>query len=362
MNPIGLLGLTRGFFLEFLRDRTALYFSLIFPPIFTLVIAVIISAFAGSSTFSLGLVRQDDSASARAVSQALQLSPAFAVSEGDLDAEMAALRLGKRQLVLDIAPGYGSELSERGRVVVEVYFDEGDPATRQVAVPALAQILDSVDRRLAGSRPRVELEPIPLLTRKLDTIDFVGPGIIAFSIMQLGVFSAVAMVARREKKILKRVAATPATKTMVLVANIAVRVVVSAVQTTSQILILVLGFGLDFANPLPIAAVLLLGTLVFVGLGFSVASFAPTAEAMLPIVQLISLPMFVLAGVFFPLDEFPRPLQWLATLLPLTYLADAVRQLMIDTAGRYAMGLNLGMLVAWIGAGFAIAVWRFRWE
>ena len=362
MNFAGMGGLFWGISLEFFRDRTALFFTFIFPPIFTVVIAFIIGAFSGPTEYDIGLVLADDSPAAQAISGALEGYEAFNLTRGDFESERQALEDGDRSAVLVIPSGYGQALGESQSAQVEVIYENLDQNAALFVIPTLTGIVDGVDRAMTGALPRVTVATTGVSLRDLDTIDFVGPGILAFSIMQLGVFSAITLVARREKKVLKRVGATPATRSMVLLANIGMRVVIALIQSALQIAILVFGFGLDFFNPLAVIGVLLLGTLVFVGLGFTASSFARTEEAMLPIVQLISLPMFVLAGVFFPLDIFPEVLQWVAHALPLTYLADAVRQLMIDTGGRFPLWTDLVVMVAWVVGGFTIAVWRFRWE
>ncbi len=358
----GTVGLFWGFSLEFLRDRTALFFTFVFPPIFTLVIGFIIGAFSGPPSHPVGLVLGEDSAPTRAIVAAIGANPVFEVTVDDLAANTEALDEGDLKAVLVIPPGFGGALDGQGGAEAEIIYDNRDQDAIGIVVPTLRSIIDGVDRALAGNLPRVAVTTTANTTRNLSTIDFVGPGIISFSIMQLGIFSAINLVARREKKVLKRVGATPATRSMVLVAGIIHRVMIAAIQAAIQLAILVIVFELDFFNPLAVIGVLVLGTLVFVGLGFTTSSFARTEEAMFPIAQLISLPMFVLAGVFFPLDVFPQVLQWFANLLPLTYMADAVRQLMIEAEGRYDMWLNLTVMVAWIVGGFTVAVWRFRWE
>lgn len=356
------MGLLWGFSLEFLRDRTALFFTFVFPPIFTIVVGFIIGAFSQPTSHPVGLVLGESTPHTQGIAAAIETNPVFDLSIGDRATQSAALDEGDLKAVLVIPEGFGSALDSQDRAQVEILYDNRDQDAVRVVIPALGAIVDGVDRALAGNFPRIDVVTTPSTTRNLSTIDFVGPGIISFSIMQLGIFSAINLVARREKKVLKRVGATPATKSMVLVAGILHRVMIAAIQAALQLVILVVGFGLDFFNPLAVIGVLLLGTLVFVGLGFTTSSFARTEEAMFPIAQLVSLPMFVLAGVFFPLDVFPDFMQWLANLLPLTYMADAVRQLMIEAEGRYEMWLNLTVLAAWLVGGFAVAAWRFNWE
>ena len=68
-------------------------------------------------------------------------------------------------------------------------------------------------------------------------------------------------------------------------------------------------------------------------MGFGVAGWAKNEDQAAPVVNLISLPMTFLSGVFFPREAMPDVLQRITDFLPLTYLADALRKITNDGAG-----------------------------
>src|SRR5690606_7057427 len=78
-----------------------------------------------------------------------------------------------------------------------------------------------------------------------------------------------------------------------------------------------------------------LGILVFMGFGFIISGLAKSQSTIPPLSNLVTLPQFLLAGTFFPIDVFPGWLQPFCRILPLTYLNDALRKVAFDNAGLW---------------------------
>ena len=79
-------------------------------------------------------------------------------------------------------------------------------------------------------------------------------------------------------------------------------------------------------NRLGMIPVVLLGVACFAGLGFGAAALIRSAEGASAVVNLIVLPMAFLSGSFGPTRRYPEVLQWIADVLPLTYLIDLMKQ------------------------------------
>ena len=104
-------------------------------------------------------------------------------------------------------------------------------------------------------------------------------------------------------------------------------------------------------------------TLLFVGavvaMGLVAASFYRTRERAFQLIALLSLPMFFLAGVSWPVSAFPTPLAWLAKLLPSTAGITAMVKFnqMGARVGEAAGELwTLALLVVLYGG---LAMWRY---
>jgi ABC-2 type transport system permease protein len=109
---------------------------------------------------------------------------------------------------------------------------------------------------------------------------------------------------------------------------------------------------------LGVATLLFVGAVI--GLGLFVASFFQTRERSFQLIALLSLPMFFLAGVSWPVTAFPTPLVWIADLLPSTAGITAMVKFnqmgaRVDEAAGELW--NLALLVVLYGG---LAMWRYR--
>jgi ABC-2 type transport system permease protein len=119
--------------------------------------------------------------------------------------------------------------------------------------------------------------------------------------------------------------------------------------------------GSIFVSILVIAGLALFGALCFVAIGYAIAGLNATQYGAHAWAQLISMPMLLLAGVFFPIALMPNFLRPVVVVLPLTYLADAFRQTAIQGQHFAPLGVDLMVLAAWILIPMIIAVRYFRW-
>jgi len=95
--------------------------------------------------------------------------------------------------------------------------------------------------------------------------------------------------------------------------------------------------------------------LAFASLGLIMTALSPSYDFFMYYFTLFITPMMLLCGVFFPADQLPQALQHAAALLPLTHAVALVRPLMND-AMPAGMGMHLGVLLLYAGAGFYMAL------
>ncbi len=78
--------------------------------------------------------------------------------------------------------------------------------------------------------------------------------------------------------------------------------------------------------------------------------------------SIVQFPMMFLSGIFFQIDQMPAYLQTIARLIPLTYLADALRQVMVGGAPFAPLYVDALVLVGWLVVCYAVAARFFRWQ
>jgi len=347
---------------EFLRDRPALFWMLAFPLIFILLFGFIFSE-GEDIQFGVGLVVEDQSPIAQGFAEALKGIPVFETTEGEQDAELAALRDGDRRAVIVVGPGFGESIAAGGTGNVEVYYDLSQTTVVQVLLPILRKTATEFSYAVTQTQPVVTLSEESIQARNLRYIDFFVPGILAMALMQLGIFSAIPLVIQRQNRILKRLGATPLPRRTIVASSVVFRLILSVIQASVIILVGWAVFRVEVGgNWLFLAGMVLLGAATFVVIGYLVAAFARTEESAMPLLMVIQFPMMFLGGVFFPVEGMPDFLRPVVQAIPLTYLGDSLRQIMVGASAFHSHLVNVAVLGGWLVVCLVLSVRFFRWE
>jgi ABC-2 type transport system permease protein len=247
---------------------------------------------------------------------------------------------------------------------ITTHYNEARPQDGRAANLILSQVVSGLNAEITQTPTVVSVDSSGVKTSNLGSIDFLLPGILAISIMQLGIFSvAFAFVSMKASGMLRRLQATPTHPSQFVVGQAVTRLIIGVLQVA---LLTILGVWLfDFhmlGNPLEFLAVTVLGTLVFLAIGFIVAGIAKDENQAAPIANLIAFPMMFLSGTFFERDYFPQAVKTITDYFPLTYLADALRQISNEGAHLADITHDLLGLIVWGIILFYLAVKSFRWE
>ena len=338
--------LTRAYLRSFLREPTAVIFSFAIPVLFVFALGLLFGS-TGVERFDVGVAGSGPAA--ERLSANLGGIGVLKVHNGDAAHERDQLRKGHRKAV--------AVVDDAG--TVQLYADPADSDAQKTVVPLLR---NAVAAESAGAAA-AQVQLLPAKSQDSRYIDYLVPSILAMSLMQLGLYSAVTVVTQRENKLLRRLGATPLPRSTLVAAQVVQRVIMSVMQAVILIAVGKLFFNVDFTRDLPgLLAFIVLGTLAFTALGFMVGALAPNTESAMPIVQFIALPMLFLSGIFFPVDAAPAVLSPLIRALPLTYLADAVRQSTVNAAAVAPLWADAAILAGWLLVAFAVSVRVFRWE
>ncbi|HSW10085.1 MAG TPA: ABC transporter permease [Bacillota bacterium] len=345
---------------EIVRDKMALFWYLAFPILFMTIIGVVFGG-AGQTILPVGVVA-GGSPHGAAVEQALRQVESLEVHAGTEQEELAALQAGDRFLVVVFPPQAAG--APVGATPVRAYYDQGRQATNQILIASLQQILGEIERSITGAPRLFVLDARPIQPRTFRNVDFFAPSIIAVSLMQLGLFGSLRLVSLRQRHILKRLGATPLPRHTLIASEVVVRVAVALVQAAILLGIAYFGFGVPVLGSwFALAGLTVLGALTFTSLGYMLVAFVRTAESGEGIIQLVQFPMMFLSGALFPAEMMPEFLLPVVRAIPLTYLADAFRQVMVDLPAAFSgVGEAVLILLAWLVGSFLLAVRFFRWE
>jgi ABC-2 type transport system permease protein len=364
--------LTRAALRGFFRDRTALFFSFFFPVFFIFIFGSLFAEREGknaSTKFAVGVVLEDPSPMVSWVPGVFEKVPVLEPHIGTRDPEIEALRQGKRRAVILFPNGFAEKMQAGETTKVKILTNPAQQQASQIVVGILKQVVDGMEKRMSNRTPLLEAkeEAIPASQEagrpKLRQIDYMIPGILAMTLMQLGIFTAIPIVNMREKGILKRFGATPLPRKTLIASQITMRLIVGVFQTMVLLLLGMVFYKFRVVGSwVGLLGLILFGSLTFISIGAVLASIAKTQEGVMPMVQLVNLPMLFLSGMLFPSELMPAYMRPLTNVLPATHLAEAMRAVVVADVSPHTLQGNLGAMAVWFAICMLIAVRFFRWE
>lgn len=225
-------------------------------------------------------------------------------------------------------------------------------------------VVDDVIQRGLGRQDAASVREVTELPKGARYIDFLLPGLIAMNLMGSALWGVgYGMVQERSKKLMRRFATTPLTRTQFLTSYIASRLVFLAVEVAFLVGFGALVFDVTIQGSLPLLfGVALLGVLTFTGFAVLCAARTSSVEVVSGFINALTLPMWLLSGTFFSYERFPEAFHPIIKLLPLTALNDALRAITNEGAGLVAIAPQLATLAGWGLLTFLLGVRLFRWR
>lgn len=350
----------------FFRDRSAVFFSL-FVPILIMAIFGVLN-FGGSLNLKVGVVDESQSTLSRSFVDALKNVEGFSISEGNQETELATLKNSDLNMVIIIPSDFAVALTPGQSVVakpeLKTYFDASEDQTNlEIGYTIIDKVLDGMTHQITQTPTLFSVSRESVATRDLGYINFIIPGIVAMSIMQMSIFGVIgAIVSWRERGILRRLLATPVRPSSILFGQVFTRLLISLTQVGLLIALGVIFFNLTVAGSYwTVLLLAIFGGIIFLSMGFAMSGMG-SQNTVMALSNLIVMPQMFLSGVFFSRELMPQWLAKVTSYLPLTYLADAMREVINKGATLGDIRTDLIGLAVWGVIAFGASVKLFRWE
>lgn len=333
-------------FKEFIREPEALFWTFVFPILLAIGLGI---AFRNRPAEVSHIAVVGTTPEAARVATALRANAELAIEQLSPDSATIALRTGRVALVVLPQPG--------GRV--EYRYDETRPDARNARL-----LTDDAIQRGFGRTDVVSASESHVRERGARYIDFVIPGLLGMNIMGSSIWGlGYAIVDARRKKLLKRLVATPMSRVEYLLSYLISRLALLFAEVVVLLGFATLFFGVPVRGPIvQLTVIILVSVFAFGGLGLLIASRAQTIEGASGLMNVAMMPMWVLSGVFFSSENFPKMVQPFIQALPLTATNNALRASMLRGAGWGEIGPELLLLAAWTVATLWLALKWFRWR
>jgi ABC-type multidrug transport system permease subunit len=357
-----LVELTRVRVREFVREPEAMFWVFVFPVLMACALGIAFRNTAPELT-RIAVERVSDDAGGsganrdadRIVAALSPSSNSSGLSAAALTPEQAAQALRTGRVAIVIRPVGG----DAGAPEVEYRYDPTRPESRM----ARLSVDDALQREfgradVVGVREETRTEP------GARYIDFLIPGLIGLNLMGSGMWGlGFAIVQARNRKLLKRLAATPMRRTHFLFSFMLSRLIFLTFEVAAVVIFAWLVFGVRVQGSLASLALLsVIGAMSFAGLGLLVAARPKTIEGVSGLMNLVMLPMWLLSGTFFSASRFPESVQPFIKALPLTALNDSYRAVMNEGLPLASSWTEISVMLAWGLISFALALRLFRWQ
>jgi ABC-2 type transport system permease protein len=175
--------------------------------------------------------------------------------------------------------------------------------------------------------------------------EFIFPGIIGQTLLFTSMFMGISVIWDRQFGFLKEILVAPISRISIFIGKML------GVSTDSMIqgmIVLMLGFlvgvKITLAIAIEVIPIMLLVTLGTVCIGLTLASFMTSLESYGTIMTFVNLPLFLLSGALFPVNNLPSWLNWAVYINPLTYGVDAMRTIILSNTYTSSIPLYLDLL------------------
>jgi ABC-2 type transport system permease protein len=398
---------------NWIRSRSGLFFSILFPILLLLVFGAIFSGTGGSSNFGIfvqnldrtGLGGTPSDLSTRFI-EALNSTNAFAIKDvpPDVNATDYARNtlgpLGGNIRILVISQGFQDDLVNgtlKVRVGItystlnisyqyfepylndsqKVAFQQGlaqmqqyneslpdrrtsltimlDPSDQSASIVSnvVMSVANAFNYQLIGAQNVIQINQTTVSSTRMTNVDFYIPGVTAAFIMTNGVIGLTSNTSEFKRRgVIKRLSITPLGKMDWILGNVLSQTLLNLLLTG---MIIALGWVIFNVRIIPDLFTLLLvflGSVMFSGIGMLLSGLVKDVEAASAIGNAIAFPMMFLSGTYFPVEIMPSYLQTVAKVLPLTYFSEGLRYAMIY---KYAEGIYVNLaIVGVLAVGFIV--------
>lgn len=352
---------------RFFRDRTALFFNVIFPLIFLFVFGSI-NGGSGDVSFKVAIINQSNSSFATEFIKNTSDAGVLKVNQDITTLDEAKEKMNRSELdatiVLpkafgEVQPGKAYPSGE-----LQVLYTQNNTQSGTALASVLQTQLGEINNQLVPSETPFTVKGEQLNENSLSAFDYTFAGLLGFAIIGMGIFGPINVFPELKKMgILRRLSTTPLRVWQYFVSTMIGQLVIGVVSIGVMFIVAITVFHLEVVgNWFELIAFLMLSIVMILGIGLALGGWAKNERQVAPLANIIVFPMMFLSGTFFPRFLMPEWLQNISAFLPLTPVIDGIR--LITTEGLHLVQIlpQIGLVAVWLIVIYIIAFKVFRWE
>jgi ABC-2 type transport system permease protein len=283
------------------------------------------------------------------------------------------LEHGDAWLAVTIPAGYNRGLMAGYPSAIQLVADGSDANSAGVSmsyasglVAAYAQELARGRATASGPPTRAPVGALEARVRvwfnpRLESRDFMIPGIVALLLLLVTTnLSAMGIVREKEQGTLEQLSVTPLRRSELIIGKLVPYGMVGLIDVVLVLSVAVFWFDVpmrgSWALLFGMTLVYLLSTL---GLGLFISTISSTQQqAMMTTVFFFLMPMVMLSGFVFPIENMPAAIQPITYLIPLRYFLVILRSIFLKGVGLETLWPQALALAAWGVVVLALAIAR----
>ena len=322
----------------------------------------------------LVVVDQDRSPASRRLIERFAGSRYFQIVADEVDPRTVEGHLagGRAWLAIVIPPDFGDALSRPGPAadrgggpMLQVIADGTDANSSGVALGYVQGVIGEFNAAAAHAQgagpPPLEGRVRVWYNPDLESRNFMVPGVLALLLLLVTAnLTSMAIVREREVGTLDQLNVTPLARWELILGKLLPYGVIGVIDVLLVVAVALFWFEVPLRGSVwLLLAASLVYLLCTLGLGLFVSTISSTQQqAMMTSTFFFLVPMVFLSGFIFPIENMPRPIQWLTTVIPLRYFLVIVRGIFLKGLDLPVLWPQFAALSAWGVAVLALAAVR----
>jgi ABC-2 type transport system permease protein len=367
-----------------LRDRTALFFSVLLPLVLILVLGL---TYGSGKSARIGVLDEDGGPIAGRLVTAIETSSDLTVDIRRFDSTDGLRDAAARGIVevgVVIPAGYGDALQAGGQTSVTVVAPPTQMASSvasivQEAIAAEAAIMRAArfsaaetgrpfDQALEEATARaqslpgvsVTIEPVDADVSTGNGYDSGAQGQLILFMFLTSLTGATELVLTRQLGVSRRMLGTPTSIRTIVLGESLARIAFALAQGVFIVAASAILFGVRWGDPLALTAIVVAFALVAGGAAMVIGTVASNPSQAGAIGPALALLLGLVGGAMVPTEVFPAVMQQLSHLTPHAWAIEALHALGEPGTGLDAVLRQVVVLLGFAALFFAIAVTRFR--
>ncbi len=349
-----------------LRDTWTTLILLILPVVMLVLFGYAINTDVKDTP--LGVVDPSRDEATRAIVERLAASEYFRLERYFDSADQAeeAFLNGEIGLVAEFSPGFRESMLRTGDAQIALVADGSDPNNAITLVNYATSIVtdwlsenSAIDDMPYKVTPSVRVLYNPGMKSSYNFV----PGVMGMVLMLIcAMMTSISITREKETGTMEVLLVSPVNPLLILLAKTVPYFTLSAINLATIILFAVFLLHVPVAGSL---LLLILVSLLFIftalSLGILISSIVNQQFVALLISGMgLMMPIMILSGMVFPIENMPLPLQAVAQVIPAKWYISAVRKIMIKGTGFAAVAKETAVLAFMAAALMAASLKKFK--